>query len=330
MKKSIAFISFFIICIMCIFTLPTMFASNDFVGLDNNIDISPNDDRIVFSYYQKGVASIYTSKINGTDVIQLTSDNKKNSYLYPTYSPDGSKIMFISTPKNQTTLKSSIWIMNKDGSSKKELIKTDGFINKAIFSPNQDCIYFSKSGSYKNYSPIASKRHHDFDLYSIGINGKNLKQLTLEKSYNISDLGITSNGNALIFEKDQTIHLFYLDGSKKVNIIKPLENCSNIEQKEVYHPALSPDNKFIAFSAVANQTGTFQYELFTKNMETKECKQITNLKSYTSKPVYFHKNNKILFSQDMNWPNKPSKYKICIIDINSNNIENVNITIHSK
>lgn len=329
MKKSIVFILFVIICI--IFILPTMFASNDFIGLDNNIDISPNDDRIVFSYYQKGVASIYTSKINGTDVVQLTSDNKKISHLYPTYSPDGSKIMFISTPKNQTTSKSSIWIMNKDGSNKKELIKADGFINKAVFSPNQDCIYFSKAGIYKNYSPIASKRHHDFDLYSIGINGKNLKQLTFEKSYSISDLGITSNGNALIFEKDyETIHLFYLDGSKKGDIIKPLENCSNNEQKEVGDPALSPDNKFIVFSAVANQTGTFQYELFTKNMETKECKQITNLKSYTSKPVYFHKNNKILFSQDMNWPNNPSKYKICILDINSKNIENVNITIPSK
>ncbi|WP_099190378.1 TolB family protein [Tepidibacter mesophilus] len=327
--KKYFFVLFFIICIIFILTLPTMSASNDFVGLDNNIDISPNDDRIVFSYYQKGVASIYTSKINGSNVVQVTKD-KKNSHLCPVYSPDGSKIIFISTPKNKTTLKSSIWIMNKDGSNKKEILKADGFINKAVFSPNQEHIYFSKAGNYKNYSPIARKTFHDFDLYSIDIDGKNLNQLTSEKSYNISDLGITSNGNALIFEKNNNIHFFYLDSSKKVDIIKPLENYSNIEQKEVYDPALSPDNKFVAFSAVANQTGTFEYELFTMNMETKECKHITNLKSCVSKPVYFHKSNKILFSQDMNWPNNPSKYKICILDTNSNNIENVDITINSK
>ncbi|AFS77657.1 beta propeller repeat domain-containing protein, WD40-like protein [Gottschalkia acidurici 9a] len=338
MRKYITFTLIFVITIVCILQSPITFASNNFVGLDPSIDISPNDDRIVFSYYQKGVASIYTSKIDGTDVVQLTKDEEeKNSHLYPVYSSDGSKIMFISTPKSQTSLESSIWIMDQDGSNKKEIMKADGFINKAVFSPDQNRIYFSKSTSYKNFSPIARKSHHGFDIYSISIDGKDLKQLTFDKSYNLGSLNITPGGNALIFTKfeeyEETIYLLQLDGSKKIDTIEP----KNLKKSSLYYPALSQDDKFLTFSTVSNERGIFHYDLFIMNLETKESKQVTDLKSHASRPVYFHNSNKILFSQDMNWAKNPSKYEIRILDIDSSNtdtgkynIEKININIPSK
>ena len=338
MRKYITFTLILTIILVCILQSPITFASNNFVGLNPSIDISPNDDRIVFSYYQKGVASVYTSKIDGTDVVQLSKDKEeKDSHLYPVYSPDASKIMFISTPKNQTGLKSSIWIMDEDGNNKKEIIKADGFVNKAVFSPDQNRIYFSKAATYKNFSPIARKSHHGFDIYSMSIDGKDLKQLTFNKSYNLGSLNITPDGNALIFTKyedyEETIYLFQLDDSKKINTIEP----KNLKKSSLYYPALSPDNKFLAFSTVSNERGTFHYDLFSMDLETKECKQITDFKSHAGNPVYFHNSNKILFSQDMNWPKNPSKYEIRIIDMDSSNtdtdkynIEKININIPSK
>lgn len=41
---------------------------DNYTGLSKDADISPDDQRMVFSYYIDGVASIYTAKVGGTDV----------------------------------------------------------------------------------------------------------------------------------------------------------------------------------------------------------------------------------------------------------------------
>ena len=64
-----------------------------------------------------GKFEIYVMNIDGSNQKRLTFNNVGN--WHPSWSPDGSKIIFSSTDKDK---KSHIYIMNKDGSSVKKIL----------------------------------------------------------------------------------------------------------------------------------------------------------------------------------------------------------------
>jgi TolB protein len=71
---------------------------------------SPEGDRIVYTSMDDGKMNIYTCALDGTDIIQLTSNAGNNEH--PTWSPDGKLIAFASDRGGNY----QIYIMRKDGS----------------------------------------------------------------------------------------------------------------------------------------------------------------------------------------------------------------------
>jgi len=84
--------------------------TNDEDG-DYNPKISPDGQYITW-WKSVGVSRIYTMKINGTEQTQISTRS-----IHPNWSPDGKMIAYTNTIFDD----GRIWIMNKDGSSRKKI-----------------------------------------------------------------------------------------------------------------------------------------------------------------------------------------------------------------
>jgi Tol biopolymer transport system component len=85
----------------------------------DKIDCSPNGTRIVFSKpsFDDGGSNVYTIKVDGTGAVQLTHAAGSINAGADSWSPDGSKIAYVSNKTGPY----QIWTMNSDGSHQKQL-----------------------------------------------------------------------------------------------------------------------------------------------------------------------------------------------------------------
>lgn len=98
----------FILLFLLVFNLSVL-AADSFQG----------KDKIAFVSDRNGNDDIYIIEDNGENLTKLT-DNKEDEY-HPIWSPDGSKLIYLSDDGKVFNTTYKLWIMNKDGSNKKML-----------------------------------------------------------------------------------------------------------------------------------------------------------------------------------------------------------------
>jgi Tol biopolymer transport system component len=85
---------------------------------------SADGERILYSFNDKtkdDILHIYTMKIDGSNIIQITKDNIKTGN--PVWSPDGKHIIY----RYDTGPAAEMFIMNSKGKNKIQLTKNDGY-----------------------------------------------------------------------------------------------------------------------------------------------------------------------------------------------------------
>lgn len=300
-------------------------------GLARVMDVSPDDKQIAFSYYKDGVAAIYTSNLDGSNVKKFV-EMKNVSLLHPKFSTDGKKLLFLASPKGKENKEQNLYVVDRDGKNKKQLTSTGDLVTDAVFSPDNQTIFYLQAGVFKNYSPIAGKRPHEYDLYSINSNGAEKKQITNKKEYGMFDISVSTDGKSLWFtkntddEESQALFNTSLDGKDTLNKFLPKDK---IGTPDMYDVALSKDNQQIVFSAVSTSSKdtTYEYELFSMDLATKQTEQLTNLKSYALSPVYLHKENKIFFLEDKSERKDNSKLEMYTMDIGNKQITKIDLSV---
>src|SRR5690625_7436817 len=65
-----------------------------YTGLGDEISLSPDDQKIAFSYYRGGEEGIYTANMDGSHVEKVVSDEKKQLHN-PKYMSDGEQILYL-------------------------------------------------------------------------------------------------------------------------------------------------------------------------------------------------------------------------------------------
>ena len=154
-------------------------------GYDAEATVSPKGDRIVFTSTRNGDIDIYSMNTDGSDVKQLTDTLGYDGG--PFYSYDGSKIIYRRTTfENEESVKDykelisqglikpsqlDIWIMDADGSNKKQITKNSAANFAPFLFPDGEKLLFC--------SNVGNEDKRNFDIFKINIDGTDLERITL-------------------------------------------------------------------------------------------------------------------------------------------------------
>ena len=169
-----------------------------------SLAVSPKEDKIIFTSTRDGDPELYLMDIDGSNQSRLTFEKGYDGGAF--FSQDGSKIVFrASRPKTEDELKDyedlaqnglfrpsilELYIMNADGSDKKQITN----FGKASFAP-----FFHPDGKRIIFSSnINSEKGRNFDLYLINIDGTGLEQITFNETFDGFPM-FTKDGKQLVF-----------------------------------------------------------------------------------------------------------------------------------
>lgn len=160
-------------------------------GYDAEATVSPNGKKIVFTSERDGDLELYSMDANGRNVKRLTHELGYDGGAF--YSPDNKLIVYrASHPKTPEEVKRykdllaqhlivpttfELWVMNADGSNKRQVTKLGAASFAPFFTPDGKRIIFCT-----NYF-ATDPRKRNFDLAIINIDGTGLERVTYNETF---------------------------------------------------------------------------------------------------------------------------------------------------
>jgi Tol biopolymer transport system component len=142
-------------------------ADDDYPG-----DYSPNGKRIVFlrSSFDSGLAALYTVKLDGSDLRQITPTSRLLDFTGGSWSPQGNDILF--SAKQSEGQRSAVFVVHADGSGLQQIpipsCGTTSGCHEPVWSPDGKKIAFTM------FLPQTGQT----DLYTVSADGTGLYQVT--------------------------------------------------------------------------------------------------------------------------------------------------------
>ena len=225
-------------------------------SIEDSPDWSPDDTKIVFSSTKDSSdANIWIINSNGTGPIQLTINSKDNKQ--PRFSPDGSKILFVSN----RTGKNELWIMNSDGSNQRSIALIPLKISDPAWSPDGNFIVYV--GTTKTSS----------NLFIINVNGTSSKQLT---TGNFEDWNPDWGVQGIIFASNrggfQGIWIIQSDGTN-------LHSITSSEEYGDLYPRWDYSSGSVFFTRSGSSADNYVSNIFTVD-SSNNTKPVTNIKGF--------------------------------------------------
>jgi len=336
-KKTIFIISLIVVIMTCSMILVgNNFAKEDYEkqnGLTDTFTLS-SANKLAYVQYREGKPMLFIADKNGEIPELIDEKSAQHTISHLAFSNDGKKLLYIVNDKDLENNTSELFEYNLENYTKHALfVQEDSIITEAIYAPDGASLYMLGAGTFENYSPIAPKNPHDFNVFQYHFSTEQLEQLTQLDSYSINSLAVSKNGEKLYFIQDGTIdsstaeevfnsklRIFELalSDSNKITILNTLE-------QDVYDFTVSPDEKELIIQAVAgtNNKGTCMYELFSYNIETKEEQQLTHLNEYAGQPIYSNDGSKVYFIVDFNFARHTPEYAIHYLNKSNNKVVKV-------
>lgn len=179
-------------------------------GYDAEATISPNGKKIVFTSMRDGDLDLYSMDINGKNVKRLTNELGYDGGAF--FSPDGKQIVYRAYhPQDEpakirykqkldenviepTTFE--VWVMNADGSNKRQITKLNSASFAPFFTPDGKRIIFCT-----NYF-ATDKQKRNFDLALINVDGTGLERVTYNESFDGFPM-FSPDGKKLVFASNR-------------------------------------------------------------------------------------------------------------------------------
>ena len=182
----------------------------DTPGYDAEATISPDGKKIIFTSERSGDLELYSMDIDGKNLKQLTDVVGYDGGAF--YSPDSKMIVYRrstpTTPAEVARYKSllarhlivpttfEIWVMNADGSNKRQITNLAGGSFAPYFTPDGKRIIFCT-----NYF-ATDPRKRNFDLALINLDGTGLERVTFNETFDGFPM-FSPNGKKLVFASNR-------------------------------------------------------------------------------------------------------------------------------
>ena len=253
-----------------------------------------NTGRIVFTSYRDGNFEIYVMDADGGNQVNLTDHPAYDGQ--PDWSPDGTKIAFVSGRDGAGT---QIYVMDADGENPIRL--TDGLGTKGDpdWSPDGRKIAFSfdhrddyiavmnadgrnrdkleDEARYPSWSPdgreiaFVSSIDGGNEIYVIGVGGQGLKRVTQDLAAKLSP-SFSPDGRRIAYEAhhEDFHHIFVVgaDGRNRVRLTRHEEHHSG--------PAWSPDGGVIAYSVFDGGPGDYRGTIHLMTSDGRYIRQLSD------------------------------------------------------
>jgi dipeptidyl aminopeptidase/acylaminoacyl peptidase len=303
-------------------------------GLTGFYDVT-EQGTIAYVHYADGKPEIMLYHPEQSIVEKAIELENDQLILDPTFSADGSTITYISTNKDlEESLKSTIYQFHLGTKENRELFSFSSAITEIEFSSDEESLFYLMAGVFQNYSPIASKRPHDFDIHEYRFAEDKHIQHTEIKEYSMYSLHIAPDKKSVFvrmdevadttpeesFEVHQRIFEIPLDDPSKRKVVSDPNR-----EVDIFDFTMVPNSREIVFQSIGNfdSGGTYQYELYKYNLETKEEEQLTNLKEYTTNPVISQ--NQIYFMVDKRFAQRDSDYHLYVMNLDGTELKEIQL-----
>ncbi len=276
-------------------------------GLGETIDISPDDERLAFSYFDQGRESLYLGNLENGSTEQITFPETEN-HSHPKFTPDGEGVFYISAAEDRIQ---TLRYMSEWDAEPVHLTEPDMHVFEAVMSPDGGTIYYIAMPAEDLLASEGEKENFR-DLHRIGIDGEGHEKLTDKDAFDMGALNISDDGKMLYYtESAAGIPMRAYDIAEGREM--PLTSVNT--PSDAYHVTFSPDMSSVAYTTVTNREdgGTFVYELFLKDVENGETNQLTGYNASVTSPAFFHEEDGIAFLAQENWPAEPATYEMMTV-----------------
>ncbi len=179
-------------------------------GYDAEATVSPDGKTIIFTSERDGDLDLYSMDVNGKNIKRLTNEPGYDGGAF--FSPDSKMIVYRgSHPSDPALVKRDkdflaehiivptvfeVWVMNADGSNKRQVTKLNAASFAPFFTPDGKRILFCT-----NYFATDPKKRN-FDLALINLDGTGIERVTYNESFDGFPM-FSPNGKKLVFASNR-------------------------------------------------------------------------------------------------------------------------------
>ncbi|MEK6301365.1 MAG: hypothetical protein AABO41_11630 [Acidobacteriota bacterium] len=290
-----------------------------FGGENAEAYFSADGKKLIFQSTRDGSGcdQIYEMNIDGSGVRMLSTGKGRTTCSY--YFQNGKRIIYSSThlaspdcPPKPDFSKGYVWAIYPgfdifsaapNGSDLKQITKTSGYDAEATIAPNGKRVVFT------------SMRDGDLDIYTMDLDGRNVKRLTNEIGYDggpfwsYDNQWIVFRANHPKTEKEIKDYQALL----KENLIRPtaleiwVMKADGTGKRQItsngkanFAPYFFPDGKRIIFASNMNDPKGRDFDLYAVNVDGSGLERITFNQTFDGFPMFSPDGKKLVFASNRN------------------------------